>query len=177
MFDRDRAEAPGVPRWHALWTHSHCEQAVHDQLARKTFTTFLPKHVVWSRRGGVRRLIQMPMFPGYLFLRHAMDKVSYLEVSRTKGLARVLGERWDDLAVIPDAEIEAVRHVVAAGEEVLPYPYLKEGQRVRMTQGPLAGVEGILIERRPSRGLFVLSVHMLQRSVAIVVDATEAVPA
>jgi transcription antitermination factor NusG len=146
-------------------------------LAQKTFTSFLPKHSVWSRRGGIRRLIQVPMFPGYLFLRHAMDKASYLEVSRTKGLARVLGERWDDLATIPDAEIEAVRKIAGSGEQVLPHPYLKEGQRVRMTQGALAGVEGILVETRPSRGLLVLSVHMLQRSVAIVVDATEAAPA
>jgi transcription antitermination factor NusG len=60
---------------------------------------------------------------------------------------------------------------------VLPFPYLKEGQRVRITRGPLAGIEGLLVESRPSKGLLVLSVHLLQRSVAMSVDATTVVPA
>jgi transcription antitermination factor NusG len=60
---------------------------------------------------------------------------------------------------------------------VLPYPYLREGQRVRIVDGPLTGVEGLLVESRPSKGLLVLSVHLLQRSVAMSVDATTVVPA
>ena len=83
--------------WLALWTHSRCEQLVHDQIVEKGFCVFLPKVDVWSRRRGVQRLIQTPMFPGYLFLRlgHAMDKATYVEVSRVRGLVRVLGEKPD----------------------------------------------------------------------------------
>lgn len=80
-------------RWHVLWTRSHCERLVYDQLGAKGLELFLPEINVWSRRAGLRRLIRMPMFPGYLFLRHAMDKASYIEVCRARGLARVLGER------------------------------------------------------------------------------------
>lgn len=163
--------------WYALWTHSHCEQLVHDQLVQKDLCAFLPKVEVWSRRRGVRHLVQAPMFPGYLFIRHAMDKGTYLEVRKTRGLVRVLGERWDCLAAVPDDEMEAVAKVAAARCRVLPFPYLKEGQRARITRGPLAGVEGILVEARPQRGLLVLSVHLLQRSVAVTVDGTEVVPA
>jgi transcription termination/antitermination protein NusG len=163
--------------WHALWTHSHCEQRVHDQLAQKGFAVFLPKVEVWSRRRGVRRLIQAPMFPSYLFLlHHAMDKAAYVEVSKVKGLVRVLGERWDRLAVIPTDEIQAVETVAAARRPVFPFPYLKEGQHARITDGPLAGIEGILVERKPHQGLLVLSVHLLQRSVAVVVDSTDVEP-
>lgn len=117
------------------------------------------------------------MFPGYLFLRHPMDKETYIAVSRARGLVRVLGERWDCLAEIPHGEIEAIQMVDAACCPVLPYPYLKEGQRVRIVEGPLTGVEGLLVESRPSKGLLVLSVHLLQRSVAMSVDATTVVPA
>lgn len=163
--------------WYALWTHSHCEQLVHDQLAAQGFHPFLPTVDVWSRRRGVRRLVKSPMFPGYLFLRHRMDKESYVRLRSARGLARVLGERWDRLAVIPDSEMNPVRVAAAADCRVLPFPYLREGQRARVVRGPLSGLEGILVESRPDRGLLVLSVHLLQRSVATSVDATTVVPA
>jgi transcriptional antiterminator NusG len=168
--------APVASQWHALWTHSHCERLVHDQLVERGFSVFLPTVSVWSRRGGARHLTQAPMFPGYLFLRHGMDKAAYLDVRRTRGLVRVLGERWDRLAAIPDDEMDAVVKVGMSRRRVLPYPYLREGQRVRITHGPLAGVHGVLVGSRPERGLLVLSIHMLQRSVAVVVDSTEVVP-
>lgn len=164
-------------QWHALWTQSHCEQLVCDQLAQKEFQPFLPLVHVWSRRGGVRRLIQVPMFPGYVFLRHAMDKRAYVSVRQTRGLVRVLGERWDRLAVIPHEEIEAIARVATLQQPVFPHPYLQQGQRVRLTRGPLAGVEGILVETRPSKGLLVVSVHLLQRSIAVTVDCTDVAPA
>jgi transcriptional antiterminator NusG len=164
--------------WHALWTRSHCEQRVHDQLAEKGFGVFLPKVDVWSRRRGIRRLIQVPMFPGYLFLHsQAIDKSAYIEMSRATGLVRPLGERWDRLAVIPSHEIEAIQKVAAARQRVLPFPYLIEGQHARIAGGPLAGVDGILVKRKPDQGLLVLSVHLLQRSIAVVVDGTDVEPA
>ena len=94
-----------------------------------------------------------------------------------RGLARVLGERWDRLAEIPVIEMNPVRAAVAAKCRVMPFPYLREGQRARIVCGPLTGIEGLLVESRPDRGLLVLSVHLLQRSVAISVDATSVVPA
>jgi len=158
--------------WLALWTHSHFEQLVHDQLLGKGFNPFLPMMSVWSRRGGVRRLVRKPMFPGYLFLRSAIDKTSYIEIVKTNGLVRVLGEGWDRPALVPDAEIDAVRQVIATGLPILPHSYLREGHRVRITHGPLAGVEGILTRNNPQTGLLVVSVELLQRSLAVEVDCT-----
>jgi len=172
----DPATAAAAP-WYALWTHSHCEQLVHDQLVQKGFRAFLPTVDLWSRRRGVRRLVHSPMFPGYLFLHQAMDKTAHVEVRKVRGLARVLGERWDRLTAIPEGEMAAIEKVAAAQQPMLPFPYLKEGQRARITGGPLAGVEGILVEARPRQGLLVLSIHLLQRSVAVVVDGTDVVPA
>jgi transcriptional antiterminator NusG len=163
--------------WHALWTRSHCEQLVHDQLAAKGFDLFLPEIDQWSRRGGLRHLIRVPMFSGYVFLNTAMDKASYLEVVKARGLVQVLGERWDRLTTIPDEEIDAIRRIVDARVPALPYPYLREGQRVRITRGPLADVEGILVRTKLNRGLLVVSVDLLRRSVAAHVDCTWVVPA
>jgi len=159
-------------QWYVLWTHSHCEQLVHDQLATKGFDLFLPKMNVWSRLRGVKHLIEVPMFPGYLFLRHAMDKAGYLDVCKVRGLVSVLGARWDQLNAVPDGEVEGIQRVLEAGYHVQPHPYLQVGQRVRITRGPLAEVEGILLRAKPNKGLLVLSIGLLQRAVAVEVDCT-----
>lgn len=167
------ATASGAAQaWHAIWTRSHFEQVVADQLRAKGFELFLPTIAVWSRRGGKRHLIEEPMFGGYLFLHHAVDKYSYIEVQKARGVVRLLGERWDRLAVIPEAEIESLKTALCADTTLVPYPYPQEGQRVRIMAGPLADIEGVLIQRNLRKGLLVLSVNLLRRSVAVEVDCT-----
>jgi transcription antitermination factor NusG len=167
----DRAE------WCALWTHAHCEQLVQDQLKAKQFDVFLPMTTMWSRRGGLQHQIQVPMFPGYLFLRQTINKANCIEILKTRGLSRILGERWDRPALVADSEIEAVQRLLETRLPVVAHPYLQEGQRVRIVEGPLADLEGILVEAKPSKGLFVLSVNLLRRSVAVEIDCTRVVPA
>ena len=165
-----------TPQWFALWTNSHCEQLVHDSLAARGLRSFLPLMGEWSRRAGVSRLITRPMFPGYLFVHEVMDKRTYIEVVKTRGLVRVLGERWDKLAPIDDKEIDAIRTLVTADIPVQPYPYLQEGQRVRITDGALAGTEGYFVRSRPNRGLLVISIALLQRSVAVEIPSSAVEP-
>jgi len=102
-----------------------------------------------------------------------VDKASYLEVCKARGLVRLLGERWDQLEVVPDGEIHAIQRLVRSELPILPYPYLREGQRVRITEGPLANVEGILVRGNPKKGLLVVSVNLLQRSAAVHLDCTQ----
>ncbi len=158
------------PLWYTLYTRSHCEQLVCDQLEAKGFHLFLPKIDAWSRRAGQRHLISVPMFPGYLFLQHAIDKRSSIEVRKARGLVRILGESWEKPSIVPDAEIEAIQTTLRASVPVMPHPYLREGQRVRITQGSLRGVEGILLQSKPTKGLLILSVDLLQRSIAVEID-------
>jgi transcriptional antiterminator NusG len=117
------------------------------------------------------------MFPGYLFLHHGMDKASYIEVRKARGLVSVLGDAWDRLAVVPDGEINAIQTVLQARVPVWPHTYLREGQRVRVTHGPLADVEGTLVRQKLNKGLLVLSVELVKRSLAVEVDCTCVVPA
>lgn len=146
---------------------------VHDQLTAKGFEIFLPTTGAWVRRGGARVLQRVPLFRGYLFLHHLMDKAGYLEICQARGLVRLLGERWDRLEVVPDSEIAAIRTILRSGLTILPHPYLREGQRVRITSGPLADVEGILLESEADKGVLVISVHLLRRSIAIRLDCTQ----
>jgi len=165
------------PRWHVLWTQSHCEQLVHDQLAGRGLEAFLPKINVWSKRAGRRHLVRRPMFPGYLFLHHELDKDAYIEVRKARGLVTVLGAAWDRLAVVSEREMESVRALSRSDLPSLPYPYLKQGMPVRIASGPLAGLEGILERCKEEKGFLVLSVDVLCRSVAVEVDCTSVVPA
>jgi transcription antitermination factor NusG len=164
--------------WFAVWTHSHCEQLVHDQLLARGFDAFLPKVEIWSRRGDQRRVVPVPLFAGYLFLRHGtVSKTDYVELCKVRGLVRVLGERWDRLAIVPDGEIAGIQRVVTARVAVRPHPDLREGERVRITRGPLADVEGLLVRTKPNKGLVVLRVALLRRCVAVEVDCTVVTPA
>ncbi|HSE87781.1 MAG TPA: transcription termination/antitermination NusG family protein [Candidatus Binatia bacterium] len=162
--------------WYALWTHSHCEHLVHQQLAAKGFQVLLPQIEVWSARRGVRRAVRVPMFPGYLFLSHVMDKHSYIEVRKARGLVNILGGRWDQLLTVPEVQINGIRQLMQSSLPLLPYPYLKKGQRVRITDGPLANVEGILVRTKPNSGRLVLSIDLLKQSVAADVDCALVVP-
>ena len=175
---RPEARQASPLSWYAIWTNSHCEQLVHDQLLSRGFEPFLPRMEIWSRRGGARRVVSAPLFPGYLFLRHpAMTKASYVELCKARGLVRVLGERWDRLEVVPEGEVDAIRRALDARLPVMPHPCLRDGERVRILRGPMADVEGILIRTKPTKGLIVLRVALLQRSVAVEVDCTLVTPA
>jgi transcriptional antiterminator NusG len=173
----DPASVRDSRSWYAIWTRSHSEQLVADQLTAKGLDVFLPKINIWSRRGGVRHVIQVPMFSGYLFLHEALNKYTYINVHKARGVVRILGERWDRLCPIADPEIENLQKAVEGNLEIMPYPYLREGQRVRITDGPLKGVEGLLVQNKQKKGLLVLSVDLLQRSVAVQIDCTFVAPA
>jgi transcription termination/antitermination protein NusG len=166
-------QAPAACPWYALYTRSHCEQLVYEQLAAKGFHLLLPEIQVWSQRAGVRHRIAVPMFPGYLFLHSLVDSAIYLEVRSARGLVRILGQGWDRLAVVPEEEIHAIRAVLRSRLPVQPHPYLREGQRVRVRRGLLSGVEGILVGGKANKGRLVLSVELLRQSVAVEVDCSD----
>jgi len=73
---------------------------------------------------------------------------------------------------VPEAEIDAIQRVLCSNLPVVAHPYLREGMRVRITHGPLNGVEGILVQSKPNKGLLVLSIDLLRRSIAVEVDET-----
>jgi len=117
------------------------------------------------------------MFPGYLFLHELVDSATYLKVRQARGLVRILGQGWDRLAVVPAEEIYAIRAVLRSKLPIHPHPYLREGQRVRVRRGLFSGVEGILVGGKANKGRLVLSVELLQQSVAVEVDCSDVEPA
>ncbi len=161
-----------VDAWYAIWTHSHCEHLVAEQLSAKGFASFLPEMPTWSKRLGTMHLIQTPMFPGYLFVRDAMDRRHYIEMLKVRGIVRILEDGWTRLTPVPDVEIDAIRQIVQAKVPVSPHVHLRHGNRVRVREGPLSGIEGIFVHDKPTKGRLVVCVSMLGTSVAVEIDCT-----
>lgn len=153
--------------WYGIRTRSNCERTVSTGLEIKGLNAYLP--VYRSRRRWSDRVVdlQLPLFPGYVFCR--FDATRRFPIISTPGVVSIVGF-GNDPAVIPDHEIQAIETVLSSGLATEPCPFLREGQRVRVTHGSLKDVEGILVKKRADWRL-VVSVTMLQRSVSVELDA------
>jgi transcription antitermination factor NusG len=125
------------------------------------------------RRWKDRRVkLELPLFPGYVFVRLALcDQLRLLQVP---GVARLVGFNGAP-AALPTEEIEALKKGLACGVRAEPHPFLTVGRRVRMRSGPFEGRQGILLRRRGNLRL-VLSLDLIMRSVVIDVDAVDVEP-
>jgi transcription antitermination factor NusG len=157
---------PSAP-WHALYTRHQHEKTIADLLTKKGFEVFLPLYQATHRWKDRTKALSLPLFPSYVFVRGGLDR--QLQIITTPGVYMILAVAGR-AAVIPEEEISAVQRMVASALPVEPYPFLKCGDRVRVTSGALEGIEGILVRKKNSVRL-VLSVELLMKSVAVEVDA------
>jgi transcription antitermination factor NusG len=158
--------------WWALYTRHQHEKKVADQLCAKGFDVFLPLYESVRRWRDRNKLLALPLFPCYVFLRGGDER--RLQVVTTPGVHSILftGER---VATIPEAEIDAIQRSLDGSFHVEPHPYLRCGERVRVIRGSLEGVEGVLVRKKGFYRL-VLSVEMLAQSVAVEINASDVEP-
>lgn len=158
--------------WWVVYTRHQHEKVVADMLTAKGFDIFLPLYESTRHWKDRRRILLLPLFPCYLFIRGGLD--CRLQVVTTPGVHMIL-YRGDRVAMVPQDEIEAVQRALASPARVDPHPYLKCGMRVRVIRGPIEGVQGILV-RKKNLCRLVLSVDMLSQSVAVEVNAGDVEP-
>jgi transcription antitermination factor NusG len=166
VFD---SASSGELHWWALYTRHQHERVVADVLSAKGFEIFLPLYESIRRWKDRQKLLSLPLFPCYVFVRGGLHR--RLQVVTTPGVHMILshGER---VAVIPESEIQAIRRTLEGPFRMEPHPFLRCGERVRVTRGSLQGVEGILV-RKKNQFRLVLSVEMLAKSVAVEIDTTD----
>src|SRR5690348_12421846 len=129
--------------WYAAYTCANHEKRVAEQLGIRKVEHFLPLYSSVRRWKDRRVTLDMPLFPGYVFVR--MPLRERLRVQQVPGVARLVG--FDGMpAVLPDEEIGALRASLSDGVWAEPYPFLTIGRRVRLKSGPLAGIEGVLLK-------------------------------
>ena len=152
--------------WFALQVKPLREKHVGSVLAGKGFTEFVPLYRERRRRSDRIKEVELPLFPGYLFCR--LDLNNRLPVLVTPFVRCIVGTGRTPTPV-HDSEVEAIRTIVTSGQDALPWNFLPAGCMARIVEGPLQGLEGVLIEVKKQHRL-VVSVTILQRSVAVEVE-------
>jgi transcription antitermination factor NusG len=158
--------------WYAVHTYANHEKNVRRQLEFRSICSFLPLYERISRWKDRRVKLELPLFSGYIFVRMALSQK--LPVLQTPGVVRMVGFNGIP-APLADDEIEAIRTGLDSKLFVEPHPFLTVGRRVRIKSGPLAGLQGILVRKRGSFR-FVISLDLIERSIAADVDGADIVP-
>lgn len=155
--------------WYVVHTRSRHEYKVNTRLIQKNLTTFLPEIESWSKQKDRKKKILTPLFPGYVFTEAPfLDNETKLTILKTVGVVRILGKKENVKPVpVPDDKIDAIRRFVNSKTEIFTLQFPGEGEPARIIDGPFAGVEGIVMKRNVEKELFVVSIDLLQRSVAI----------
>jgi len=159
-------------QWYALSAKYQHERTISVALVSKGFEALAPTYAARSQWSDRTKLVERALFPGYVFCRLGLSgRVNVLD---TPGISRIVGFGGRPTP-IPDGEMEAIRMAVASKLPVRQWPHLKPGDRVRIERGPLKGVEGTLIRDKDGYQL-VVGVELLQRSIAVQLDADSVVP-
>ena len=153
-------------RWFALQVRTRWESSTAMLLSGKGYQTCLPTHKIRKRWKGRVREVDSALFPGYVFCH--FDAHQRLPILVTPGVISVVGQGRIPLPV-DEREMAAIQAVVASGFHLEPWPYLELGQRVRIEQDSLQGLEGILVSFKGNHRI-VVSVSLLRRSVALEID-------
>src|SRR5208283_1626589 len=157
------------PRWYAAYTSANHEKRVAQQAERRSLECFLPLYESVRRWKDRRVRLELPLFPGYVFVRLSLrDRLKVLEIP---GVARLVGFDGHP-APVPNEDIEAIRACLAGCHPMQPHRYGQRGQRVRLLSGPLAGLNGIVV-RQKNRTRFVISLELLMRSVSVEIDTSD----
>jgi len=160
--------------WYALQTRARHEKTVFHRLRERGITAYLPlvsEVRSWSDR---KKTVEFPLFSCYVFARLMPAREGQLAGLRVDGVLGLVGARTQGTS-IPDEQIDAVRRVVEERLQWRSHPFLRIGRRVRIRNGALQGVEGILVSRS-GEDTFVLSIDAIQRSLAVRIQGYDAVP-
>jgi len=129
----------------------------------------------WSKRLDRRKRIQLPFFPGYVFVHVLLDNYMNLNIVKTPGALNLLRNSEGPLS-IPSYQIENLQTMIKSTQPLKLHPYLKEGDWAHGVRGPLAGCIGILKRLDPKRGRLILSVDIIRKSVSVELDLEDVEP-
>jgi len=155
-----------VDEWMVLRTKSRHEHLVESCLQRKSIEAYLPRHKVTRRWKDRRRVVELPLFPGYVFVQPSSDQYADMRYIRGAcGLVLV----GNQPATMPEKDLQAIKILVGSDAELTMEMNIVVGQRVKVIEGPFAGAEGELV-RAMSQERLVINAHLLGCSVSVEVD-------
>lgn len=143
-----------ISSWYVLHTKSRFENIVNDGLYKKSIEVFLPKVLTPSKRRDRKAVIRIPLFPGYLFVKTNLNPLEHLEIVKTIGAVRLIGNK-DSPIPVPEEAIDSLKILVASDKKISTEKSFKKGDRVIVTGGPFTGVIGTFIHYRGGERVFV----------------------
>jgi transcriptional antiterminator NusG len=162
----ERTAVTANQNWYAVYVKPRHEFVAFGELQRKCVEAFLPSVKRISQWKDRKKLIEYPLFPGYVFVQVPSYPGAFLTVLKTRGVVSFIALEPGKPTPAAAEEIASLRLIIESGNYIDIFPHLKEGTRVRMTSGPLKYAEGVLAKRE-GEYLFVVNIEILGRSVAV----------
>ena len=157
-----------LPLWYVLHTKSRSEKVVNEVLVKKSIEVFLPTLHVPSKRKDRRVMLDLPLFPGYVFVKTGLHSDQYLSILKTSGVVKLVGSK-DGPTPVGAPIIESLRIMVQSGESILTGLFFEKGERVLVVKGPFTGVSGIFSMHK-GQGRVIVFIDILGQSASVEVD-------
>jgi transcriptional antiterminator NusG len=163
--DMDRSSPEEDPRrWYIIHTYSRHERKVELTLQGKNIETFLPRLTVSSRRRDRKLLINVPLFPRFLFVYTDLKDWPYYTIIRNPSVVRIIGSKgqWNE---VPDETVASIQKLLNSGQPAFPWAKITPGKQIRVIDGPLSGAIGVILRCKPGKSRLIIGVELLGRSV------------
>jgi transcription elongation factor/antiterminator RfaH len=163
-----------VLRWFAVYVRSRHEARVAKHFKDREIEFFLPQYKEERKWSDRKVEIELPLFPGYLFVQLRRSLENMWRVVEVPGVITIVG-RGSSPEALEDAEIELLRNAMMNPHAAKPHKLMKAGDQVKITRGPLQGAEGFLV-REKGKDRVVLTIGTIERSMSVEVDADAVEP-
>lgn len=157
-----------LPKWYVLHTKSRFENVVIEGLAKKSIETFLPTMNVKSRRRDRRIILDLPIFPGYTFVKSSLSAEQYLSIIKTTGVVKMIGNKEGPVSIQSDV-IDSLKIMVANSEIIKTERRFKKGEKIIVSQGPFTGLSGIFYKYK-GKGRVYVNIDLLERGASVEIE-------
>jgi len=162
----------GDRNWYALLVRSRHEFVTGELLRKRGIEVFLPSVTRRKRWSDREKSVTVPIFPGYLFVHLQPRADAFLQVVTARGSVSIVSQEPGHPTAVDPREMDALLLMTGTGQTIDIYPHLCEGARVRVKRGPLAGAEGVLMQKEKHE-LFLVNISILGRSMGMRIDAAD----
>ncbi len=159
-------------KWYAIYVRSRHEGVAYGQLQKKGVESYLPlikRNRQWKDR---KKVVEFPLFPGYLFVRVNPNPSEFVNVLKARGVVSLVSGQQGVPLAVPDNEIDSLKLMVEKGSGLDIYPALKEGVRVMVMRGPLSGASGVIVKKEDCY-MLIVNIDILGRSIGVKVPAED----
>lgn len=157
-----------IPKWYVLHTKSRCEKVVNDALQRKSFDAFLPTMQVKSKRRDRKLMLDLPIFPGYTFVRSTLRADEHLSIVKTAGVVKVIGNATGPVPVGNEI-VDSLKIMVTNSQTLKTESRFKKGEKIIVLYGPFAGLTGVFYKYR-GKGRVYVNIDLLGQSASVEIE-------